>query len=45
MTNETKTGGIKIAAGSAEQAPFIYFDGVVTYGVNGGTILSWPPTL
>jgi hypothetical protein len=30
--------GIKIATGSTEQAPFIYFDGVVTYGVNFGII-------
>jgi len=38
MTDETKAGGIKIAPGSSEQAPFIYFDGVVTYGVNNGAI-------
>ena len=38
MTAKSKTGGIKIAPGSSEQAPFIYFDGVVTFGVNGGTI-------
>jgi hypothetical protein len=30
--------GIKIAAGSSEQAPFIYFDGVSCFGTNGGTI-------
>jgi hypothetical protein len=30
--------GIKIASGSSEQAPFIYFDGVVTFGVSNGVI-------
>jgi hypothetical protein len=30
--------GIKIAAGSSEQAPFIYFDGVSCFGTNSGTI-------
>ncbi len=34
----TKSPGIKIALGSSEQAPFIYFDGVATYGVNNGAI-------
>jgi hypothetical protein len=38
MSNDPQTGGIKIAAGSSEQAPFIYCDGVVTYGVNNGAI-------
>jgi hypothetical protein len=40
MTNETgpKGPGIKIAPGSSELAPFIYCDGVATYGVNGGII-------
>jgi hypothetical protein len=38
VTDETKTGGIKIAPGSSELAPFIYFDGVVTFGVNHGAI-------
>jgi hypothetical protein len=36
MTDESI--GIKIAAGSSERAPFIYFDGVVTFGVNNGVI-------
>jgi hypothetical protein len=39
MSDEPKTtGGIKIASGSSEQAPFVYFDGVATYGVNHGAI-------
>lgn len=38
MSDEPKTGGIKVAPSSSEQAPFIYFDGVVTYGVNAGAI-------
>jgi hypothetical protein len=33
-----KRPGIKIAAGSSEQAPFIYFDGVSCFGTNGGAI-------
>jgi hypothetical protein len=38
MNDETKPAGIKIAAGSSEQAPFIYFDGVATFGVHHGAI-------
>ena len=38
MANEASTEGIKIASGSSEQAPFIYLDGVATYGVNGGVV-------
>src|SRR5450755_3626958 len=40
MANETdpKGPGLKIAAGSSESAPFVYCDGVATYGVNGGII-------
>jgi hypothetical protein len=40
MENETspKGPGIKIAPGSSELAPFIYCDGVATYGVNNGVI-------
>jgi hypothetical protein len=30
--------GIKIAPGSSEQAPFVYCDGVATFGVNNGAI-------
>ncbi len=33
-----KRPGIKIAPGSSELAPFIYFDGPATYGVSGGII-------
>ena len=33
-----KPPGIKIAPGSSELAPFIYFDGPATYGINGGVI-------
>jgi hypothetical protein len=33
-----KGPGIKIAPGSSEQAPFIYFDGAATYGVSNGAI-------
>jgi hypothetical protein len=33
-----KGPGIKIATSSNEMAPFIYFDGVATYGVNAGTV-------
>jgi hypothetical protein len=38
MSDDPKTGRIKVAVGSSEQAPFIYFDGVVTFGVNAGAI-------
>jgi hypothetical protein len=38
MSDKPKTAGLKVAAGSSEQAPFIYFDGVITYGVNGGAL-------
>src|SRR6266446_5276027 len=43
MTDQTNPvppspGGLKIAPGSSELAPFIYFDGVPTYGVNAGAI-------
>jgi hypothetical protein len=38
MTDESIPKGIKIAVGSSEQAPFIYFDGAATYGVNNGAI-------
>lgn len=40
MANEPdpKAPGIKIAPGSSEMAPFIYCDGVATYGTNGGVI-------
>jgi hypothetical protein len=40
MENETspKGPGIKIAPGSSERAPFIYCDGVVTFGVSSGVI-------
>jgi hypothetical protein len=31
-------GTIKIAPGTSELAPFIYFDGVPTYGINNGAI-------
>ncbi len=34
----TKVPGVRIAPGSSERAPFIYFDGAVTYGVNNGAI-------
>jgi hypothetical protein len=30
--------GIKVAPGSSELAPFIYCDGVVTYGFNNGMV-------
>jgi hypothetical protein len=42
MTDDTaptaEVPGIKIASGSSEQAPFIYFDGVTTYGTHNGAI-------
>ena len=38
MSDEPKTGSIKVVPSSSEQAPFIYFDGVVTYGFNAGAI-------
>jgi hypothetical protein len=40
MADETspKPPAIKIAPGSSELAPFIYCDGVATYGVSGGVI-------
>jgi hypothetical protein len=33
-----KGPGITVATGTSELAPFIYMDGVVTFGVNNGTI-------
>ena len=33
-----KGPGINIAAGSSEQAPFVYFDGVPTYGMHAGVV-------
>jgi hypothetical protein len=42
MTDDTSAskglGGIKVASGSSELAPFIYCDGVVTYGIAQGII-------
>jgi hypothetical protein len=40
LANETepKPPGIKITAGSSELAPFIYTDGVATYGVSHGVV-------
>jgi hypothetical protein len=42
MTDETnpvtRPPGIKVAAGSSELAPFIFFDGVVPYGISNGVI-------
>lgn len=39
MTDDTKGRGFeKIAPGGFEQAPFIYFDGISTYGTNKGAI-------
>jgi hypothetical protein len=40
MANESgsRGPGIKIAASSNELAPFIYFDGVATFGVYAGAI-------
>lgn len=39
MSDELKTTiGIKIAPGSSEGAPFIYFDGVGAMGTNHGAI-------
>ena len=40
MANESspKGRGIKVAPGSSERAPFIYFDGVATIGVNAGAV-------
>jgi hypothetical protein len=29
---------MRVAAGSSERAPFVYFDGVATFGNNGGVI-------
>jgi hypothetical protein len=29
---------VKIATGSSEQAPFVYFDGVATYGMRAGVV-------
>jgi hypothetical protein len=34
----TEAPGIKIVPGSAERAPFIYCDGVVTYGISNGVV-------
>jgi hypothetical protein len=31
-------GGIKVAPGSSELAPFIYCDGIVTYGISNGIV-------
>ena len=40
MAQESDLKGptIKIAASSSEQAPFVYFDGVPTYGVHAGVL-------
>jgi hypothetical protein len=38
MADTAATGTIKIAAGSSELAPFVYFDGVVTFGINNSII-------
>lgn len=38
-TNEVpEVPGIKLAPGSSERAPFIYFDGAATFGTNSGAI-------
>jgi len=33
-----KGPGLNVAAGSSEQAPFVYFDGVVSYGMHAGVL-------
>jgi hypothetical protein len=33
-----ETPGVTIAPGSSESAPFIYFDGVPTFGIRNGAI-------
>jgi hypothetical protein len=40
MSHESGPKGpsINIAAGSSEQAPFVYFDGVLTYGMIAGVV-------
>jgi hypothetical protein len=35
---DAKPGGFKVVEGSSDRAPFIYFDGSVTHGVNAGAI-------
>jgi hypothetical protein len=38
-TNPIPEGpGIRIAPGSSERAPFVYFDGVPTFGIHNGAI-------
>ena len=38
MEKETTKSGVAVAAGSSERAPFIYCDGVATFGSAAGII-------